>query len=200
MSNIAQETIDLLNLLGQCYIPLVGFVEDNYIHEDLDNEFLMDILNLEDENEHYDVILDFEDDDNNGIRFKKWFLEAKSKIEIPFESIILQFPKDYWVNDKPHLLSKPHKIYEWYNDCTDSEDNINSRHYIKINVMYEKITISSKIKGSPITIDDILFATRGMCLDGYRYVVDRTEGGYTIKSRIWTGLLILEPGIDNFST
>lgn len=192
MANVAQETVNLLNLLGQCYTPLFGFVGDNYIPEDLDDEFLMDILNTEYEKEHYDVR--FEGDDINIIIFKKWFLEEKSKIELPYESIILKFPNDYWVNGKPYLLNKPDKIYEWYNDCTNPENNISSRDYITINTMYEKITISSKIKGSPITIEDILFATRGMCLDGSRDVVDMSEGGYKIKSRIGTGLLILVKG------
>jgi len=110
----------------------------------------------------------------------------------------LKLPSNYWTYGKPHLLSSPNKIYEWYNDCHDTKFNIDSKSYIEINILYEKITISSKEKGSPITIEDILFATRGMCLDGDRYVCSMDHGGYKLKERMGTSLLVLEPGIENF--
>jgi hypothetical protein len=128
----------------------------------------------------------------------KWFLEEKSKIKIVYDTVILILPNDYWTEGKPHLIHSPNKIYEWYNHCSNKKDNISSRQYIKINIKYEKITISSREKGSPITIEDILFATRGMCLGGDRYVVDMEHGGYKLKERMGNSLLVLEPGIENF--
>lgn len=202
MSEIAKETVKLLNLLGQCYTAFGEFDEDefddeeedgvfNRIKKDVDDEFLMKILNTEYSKKHYD----FKPDDY--ISFKSWFLEEKSKIELVYDTVILKLPSNYWNYGKPHLLASPKKIYEWYNDNSEEKYNISSRSYIKINIKYEKITISSKEKGSPLTIEDILFATKGMCLDMDRYVVDMDQGGYKLKERMGNSLLVLGPGIEN---
>jgi hypothetical protein len=192
MSKKAEETIKLLNLLGQCYNAYDGFSENNEIKEDLDDDFLMDILNTEYSKEHYDLKPD------DYISFKIWFLERESETEIVYDTVILKLPNDYWNSGKPHLLTSPKKIFEWYNDSSEESNNISSRPYIKINIKYEKITISSKEKGSPINFEDVLFATRGMCLDGDRYVVNMDYGGYKLRERMGNSLLVLEPGIENF--
>jgi hypothetical protein len=192
MSEIAQETVNLLNFLGQCYNAYDGFDKNNNVKENLDDEFLMDILNTELSEEHYDILPD------DYIRFKIWFLEEQADTELVYDTVILKFPADYWVNGKPHLLSSPNKVYEWHNDNKDENLNLRSRSYIKVNIKYEKITISAKEKGSPLTIEDVLFATKGMCLDGNRYVVDADQGGYKIKGRMGNSLFVLEPGIENY--
>jgi hypothetical protein len=191
MSKITQETIKLLNLLGQCYYAYGYFDEYNIVIEDIDDEFLMGILNTKYSKDHYHIR------HNEYINFETWFLEEQSETEVVYDTVILKFPNDYWFDGKPHLLSSPNKIYEWYNDNEDEKLNIRSRSYIKIDIMYEKITISSKEKGSPLTIEDILFATRGMCLDGDRYLVNMDYGGYKIKERMGNSLLVLEPEIEN---
>jgi hypothetical protein len=188
MSQIAEETVKLLNLLGQCYHGYKGFDNGNEIEYDKNDKFLMNVLETKYEKKHYEIDLD------EYIIFETWFLEQEAKKEVVYDTVILKYPDDYWTYGKPCLLDEPSEIYEWYGD-------FNSKPYIKINSMYEKITISSKLKGSSITIEDILFATRGMCLDGWRYVVSFNEGGgYKLKERMGNNLLVLEPGLDNFST
>ena len=194
MSDTAERTVNLLNLCGQCYHGFVGFDDDNEIIKNVDDKFLVDVLNTEYQKKHYEI------KQNGIITFELWFLEEESKIELVYDKVILKLPADYWTGGKPYLLESPNKIYEWYDDCKKEEYNINSRPYIQINNKYEKITISRKEKGSPITIEDVLFATRGMCLDGSRYVVNMDRGGYKIKERVGDSLLVLEPGIENFES
>ena len=189
MSEIAEETVKLLNLCGQCY---PGFDEDNEVISNIEDKFLIDILNTEYPEKHYEI------KENNSINFKSWFLEQESKTEIVYDTVILVLPDTYWIHGKPHLLDSPDKIHEWYNHCTEEKYNMNSRPYITINIKYEKITISCKEKGSPITIEDVLFATRGMCLDGGVYVADMNQGGYKLKERMGNSLFVLEPRINNF--
>ena len=190
MTELAEKTIKLLNLLGQCYTAFATFDDDNKIKEDVGDKFLMDILNTEYPKEHYVIRK------NDYISFKRWFLEEKSNTELIYDKVVLKLPNDYWHSGKPRSILN-NKIYQWYNDCSEEKYNIDSRHYIKINIMYEKITISSKEKGSPITIEDVLFATRGMCLDEFRVVADMDQGGYKLKERMGNSLLVLEPGIEN---
>jgi len=196
MSQIAEETVKLLNLLGQCYHGYQGFDNGNETENDVNDEFLMNVLNTKYDKEHYTIYLD------EYINFETWFLEQEAKKEVVYDTVILKFPDDYWAYGKPRLLAESSEIYEWYNECKEEKSNIKSRQYIKINLMYEQITISAKLKGSPITIEDILFATRGMCLDGWRKIVDICEGdgGYKLKQRMGNSLLVLEPGLDNSST
>jgi len=191
MSKIAEETIKLLNLCGQCYTGNGEFDEDNEVKEDVDDEFLMDILNTEYPEKHYDI------KKNGYIVFKCWILEKVSKTELVYDTVILKLPDNYWTYDKPHLIGETNKIYEWYNHCSEEQNNISSRPYITINIKYEKITISSREKGFPITIEDVLFATRCMCLDEFRCVVDMDQDGYKLKERMGNSLLVLEPGIEN---
>jgi hypothetical protein len=47
MAKVAEETIKLLNLLGQCYNGFGEFNEDNEIKVDEDDDFIMNILNTE---------------------------------------------------------------------------------------------------------------------------------------------------------
>ena len=190
MSEVAEETIKLLNLCGQCYIATNEFDDDNEVKQDINDKFLVDILDAKFSKKHYKV------KQNNYIKFKCWFLEQKSKEEIAYDTVILMLPSDYWSEGKPHLISN-NQIHEWYNDCSLILDNINSRPYITINNKYQKITISSREKGSPITIEDVLFATRGVCLDQYRVVADMDQDGYKLKERMGNSLLVLEPGIEN---
>lgn len=195
MSELAEETVKLLNLLGRCYHGYEGFDIGNEIVNDVNDKFLINVLNTKYDKEHYTIDLD------EYINFETWFLEKESEKEVVYDTVVLKYPDNYWTYGKPTLISEPDEIYEWYNECKKEKSNINSRSYIKINIMYEKITISSKLKGSPITLEDILFATRGMCLDGWRCVVDIDEGdgGYKIKERMANSLLVLEPGLDNLS-
>lgn len=124
---------------------------------------------------------------------------------IPYQTVILKYKDGYWTYGKPHKLTDSDKIFEWYG---------NLKPYMKINDPYMKITISAEEsrrdssenqrfsleKGVFLTIEDILFATRGMALDDTRIVVDISEGGYRRLSKISEKLLVLEPNMNNIST
>ena len=169
-------SINLLNFFGKQYNVLDGFSDDHEMFYVEDDDFIMDILNQEHVPNHYDIA------EADSVIFKKWFLVSKSKITVPFKEVILKIPSNYWIEGKPHMIGKPGKIYEWYNNYHYQNDNLSSRKYIHVDIMYEKITISSTDKGSPLCIEDILFATKGLCLDGHRFVVDNWgDTGYQLK-------------------
>ncbi len=76
---------------------------------------------------------------------------------------------------------------------------IKSRSYIKINKPFSEIAISADKKGSDLTIDDILFSNRAMCVDGNKYVVKSYTDpfkGYRILYD-YNGELLLESNVDN---
>ena len=88
--------------------------------------------------------------------------------------------------------------FRWYNKNETSHLNIKNRKYIKINSDYRVVTLSSQRKGSPITVEDIFFATRAFCLDNDRYIVDPDEGGYFVLNsceRSNKSYLTLQPGM-----
>jgi hypothetical protein len=173
-----------LNLLGKIYSSGRGFVPEI---EKKDN-----ILVIYDycDDEYYDY--------NQCVK--------RSKKTIDIEKIIIKFSENTWYGD----------LVEWYNN-TDEENKkmengrysdeykehyktykllnaINSKNYISIIEPFMEIHIDAKIKGSKITIDDVLFATRGLCIDHQRNINSFTEIKKTKK------MLILEPDIDNFSS
>ncbi|ARF12158.1 hypothetical protein Klosneuvirus_3_293 [Klosneuvirus KNV1] len=70
-----------------------------------------------------------------------------------------------------------------------------TRKYITVDNPFWEIRIDANIKGSPITIDDVLFATRALMADHTRTI----NGGYKVVQET-NDILILEPDIDNFSS
>jgi hypothetical protein len=171
-----------LNLLGKFYSSGRGFVPEI--------EKINNIM----------VIYDYNDDEYYN--YNQCIKRATKTIDI--EKIIIKFSKNDWYGD----------LVEWYNDNEKQKienerysdeykehyktykllDTINSRNYINIIKPFMEIHIDAKIKGSKITIEDVLFASRGLCIDHQRNINSFTEIKKTKK------MLILEPDIDNFST
>ena len=69
--------------------------------------------------------------------------------------------------------------------------------YITVNDPFMKVTISEELKGSEITLEDILIATNALAVDQYRTM--NHGNGYRIIGE-HDDTLILEPDIDNFSS
>jgi len=121
--------------------------------------------------------------------------EEDSQIEVEYDTVKIMFegrPRDYW-------FRMPDE--DWYNKHNFNPYNhgqglptLDSRPYIDVIDRYMKVHVSKQKKGSPITLDDILFATRALCADGTR-VIDE----YKILSDN-NSTLVLVPTIDNFST
>lgn len=105
---------------------------------------------------------------------------------VPFEQVIVKYIEDTW-------YVKPQD--EWYNEKgIELRLPLMSNYpYISVVDPYMEVHISARDKGSPITLYDILFATRALMKDGFR-VID----GYKVISMDNT-TLTLEPDIDNFS-
>ena len=121
--------------------------------------------------------------------------EEDSKIEIEYDTVKIMFEgrsRDYW-------FRMPDE--DWYNKHNFNPYNhwqglstLDTRPYISVINRYMEVHISKQKKGSPITLDDILFASRALCMDHSR-VIDE----YKILSDN-NSTLILVPTIDNFST
>ena len=114
-----------------------------------------------------------------------------SQIEVEYNIVKIMFQgesRDYWYR-------MPYE--DWYNIKKYNRGGLptlDTRPYIDVIDRYMKVHVSKEKKGSPITLNDILFASRALCADGTR-VIDR----YKILSDN-NSTLILVPTIDNFST
>jgi len=121
--------------------------------------------------------------------------DEDSEIEIEYDIVKIMFEgraKDYW-------FRMPDE--DWYNEDNLNPYNngqglptLNTRPYIWVINRYMEVHILKKQKQSSITLDDILFASRALCMDHSR-VIDE----YKILSET-NSILVLVPTIDNFST
>ena len=103
-----------------------------------------------------------------------------------------------WFDDKDVLIDAPVPWYELPSRTTEYNHillgALSDRQYIHVTVPYEEIEISSEDKGSPITIDDVLFACRGLCCGP-----DRSVSEFQVLSDDGSTLLLMAD-IDNWST
>ena len=120
-----------------------------------------------------------------------------SNVVIPFSKIVLKYSKDTWIEKPDNWFNKPSKWWIDYNNHLKpyALPYLNTRKYIKIDKPFMQITVSEEKKGSKLTIDDVLFATRGLMADDTRIV----DGGYKIL-KVTKDTLTIEPKIDNWST
>jgi len=122
--------------------------------------------------------------------------EEDSKIEIEYDTVKIMFEgraRDYWFRMPDEDWYNKHNFNPYNNG--QGLPTLNTRPYIMVINRYMEVHISKKQKGSPITLDDILFASRGLCMDHSR-VIDE----YKILSDDNSSTLVLVPTIDNFST
>jgi len=99
------------------------------------------------------------------------------------------YPKKWYNMVNPHTRNRTDRKYRLKQLWT--------RKYITVdndNPFWE-VSIDANKKGSPITIDDVLFATRALMVDHTRTI----NGGYKVVQET-NDTLILEPDIDNFSS
>lgn len=177
--------IDELTTLGKMYHTGFGFrMEDtdvviNYGHNNYDSEN------------------DTEPDDTE-ISLAE-ILERANKT-VTYKKVVLKYTdEDYWYR---------YPARDWYNEKSSWWKNakfqnrllpfMSTRNYIKIVEKFMNVEIDSRIKGSPITLEDILFASRGLAMDDTRTVCN-CDGKYKIISSD-NDVLVLEPFIDNFSS
>jgi hypothetical protein len=133
------------------------------------------------------------------IRYDIDTLKEESGAELHFENVIIKFFEDTW-RGKPSMIGGG-----WFNKVDPAKKSLieghcgylpflNTRKYIKIIDPFMKVEISSKKKGAPITIEDVLFASRALAMNGWR-----TIGTFKILKNDGVNL-VLEPQTDNYST
>lgn len=191
----------ILNKLAQGYHSGLGFDRPEIRGNINDNDF----VNLLEEDYEYqgldaDEIYEEFFEDEETFTFDSCLLKDKAKLKLLYKTIILKYPVDYWYKRKTdEWYNQPSTWWKPYDKFKDRLlPYLNSRTYIKIDNPYMKVTISADDKGYELTIDDILFATRGLASDDTRCICEH-DTQYTILYDD-DNTLILRPNMDNFST
>lgn len=123
-------------------------------------------------------------------QFPDGYLELCGREALKFEKVIIKHDDpNYWeeIPDVWYTSSS-----EYYNTNSNVLP-VDSRKYIKIIKDFGLVEIDSNIKGSRITLDDVLFASRCFMRDGFR-CVDK----YKVIRVDNTSILEIEPCIDNY--
>lgn len=153
-----QKSLDLLNRLGKIYHAKWEFDWDNEAYGNYQSAIEALKNNVTVFLEDGDVISTIDE-----VELGKWYgsypnehpdhLKELSKMILSYKKIVLightewRFPK------------------EWYKHLVPS--------YIKINIPFKKITISSELKGTALTIADVLLASRFLTGDKYEIVIHK---------------------------
>lgn len=198
-------TLQILNRLGPLYNGYSGiYPEQNGkcsgIYSPDDEEIIQEALD-----NHLDVLA--EDDspiktveeasETGCVTIFYDYNEIKKNLNVPvnYKKVVIKFTGGHWYN-------LPKKWYNMVNPKTrDRSDRkyrlkqIWTRKYITVDNPFWEVSIDANKKGSPITIDDVLFATRALMADHTRTI----NGGYKVIQET-NDMLVLEPDIDNFST
>jgi hypothetical protein len=179
--------IFLLTTLGKMYHTGFGFQWELEIYKDEENGELCKFI------KDYAI----KEEDEMAI-FNTDTVKRLAKMIIPFRTVVLKYPKNYWIEKCD--TEWYNKESTWWKNCKVTNKLLpflNSRSYIIVNDPYMQISISAEKKGSSLTVDDILFATRGLAYDDTRTVAD--DEGYRVLC-ITEDTLTLEPVMDNYST
>lgn len=206
-----------LDMLGSGYCVDTGFYFYNHSCElrrnyDCDTKYITDLcmnFALNNEGQVYlsdangvqiTNILNVKDNDTIKIIFNKSCLETLSNRCVKYKTVIIKYQDtDYWES----IAGPDYKpTTEWFNDIKFNKWHrdwlpiMNTRPWITINEPFMQITLSSEIKGSLLTLNDILFASRGLSHIKYGTVVN--NNGYTILNDD-EHTLIIQPDIDHFA-
>ena len=196
--------IFILNKLSRLYNSSLGFNHDYEINEiySIHNSLLLiDAFRSKElvfdwgfvgiSNKEYKNIEQIKYDSSFCIYYdNKILLEEQAKLFVPYKTIIIKYMiQNNWKNNFPIWYNS--KINEWFNGVVLS--NLETRPYIKVKDIFMEVIVSSLEKGSNLTVDDILFATRALspCQDLY---INKGKGYKILSETIDT--LILEPDIN----
>lgn len=118
------------------------------------------------------------------IKFPKEYIEKEVSTLIPYKRVTIygsggSIKPTEWYNEKGYWIGLP---------------LLKTRKYIKIIRKFEEVLVDSDIKGSSLTIEDILFSTRALMHRG-----DRNIEGYRVVKE-GKDDLFLSASIDNNST
>lgn len=176
------EIIEELNYLGKIYHTGFGFMKEKNTNMVVNYGY------------------NFEDDDHDDELIEYDNLINRANKVVQYKKVILKFKSDYeWYNiPSTDWYNNPSKWWKGSKCKKSLLPYLSSRKYIEVVDRFTEIQINSDIKENSITLDDIMFATRGLALDDTRTVCN-FDDKYTILSSD-ENILVLAVGIDNFST
>jgi len=199
------KTIKVLNKLGPLYHSYFGIrVAENgstdhsgcdmeTIKEAIENEY--PVYNL-DTDEDLEIICDFDDRADYCIMYPYDDLIQELDSFIPYRTVIIKNGNTIWNTKPDHWYNKKTTRFTNYKGNLRSLPYLNTLNYITIDDPFEQVTVKSKLKGTLLTINDVLFATRGLMADE-----TRTVDSYEIVSVSEDKkTLIVKANIDNWST
>lgn len=131
---------------------------------------------------------------NIDVELSQECLQEDAQAPVEYSKIIIKYTDPNYWREKPsrEWYNQPSR---WFLNVTKPHlDYLQSRGYIKVLDPFMKVYLDADLKGNPLTYDDILFATRALCVDD-----TRTMNDYRILG-VRNGILELEPEIDNWST
>lgn len=147
---------ELLNNLAALYHPLYGFRWNNELYYEYDEA----VKALQNGEKLYSKgILIISKDELNPSKFYLYLPNEDYKQLEQLATTIMPYNKIILINKRGvYGLTEP-----WYEESKVKEfPPLNTKPYIIVNEMYKKITIDAKLKKLPITIDDVLFASRAL--------------------------------------
>lgn len=173
-----------LTFLGRIYHTGFGFIKEK------DSDMVINYgYNYDDDGlEHDDVSIPYNE-----------LIERANKT-VNYKKVILKFGPDFrWYKmPEQEWYNNPEGSGWWQNTERKLLPTLTTKPYIKIVNKFLEVEIDANLKGSPITLEDILFATRCLALDDTRTACNYNDT-YTVLSYS-KDVLVLDPGIDNFST
>jgi hypothetical protein len=186
-----EKAMTMLNNLGNIYHTYFGF--NNHSEHYVPNT-------EEDKQLFWSDYASHEEQDGEEI----WYdldlscVESAGNEMTPYSVVKLKLPEGYWTsyNASNEWYNKPSA---WWKDLKEPLQHLpylKSRGFITIARVGYEIVVSAAEKGIPLTIEDILFAARGLAMDDTRTVA---TDGFNILS-YEDGVLVLEPKTDNWST
>jgi hypothetical protein len=193
----SKETITTLNALGPLYHSTFGFHPRN--KDDTTFEFCTDNHDLIEWYEDYCDSTAIEEDLESKeitifVNLEQVFSHARNVV--PYQNIIIKYQCDQWKNMPDFYYNR--RSSWWSQLSPDSHLNnyilpfLNTCTYITVFQSFMEVHLSRDIKGSRLTINDILFATRALLIDDCRTI----NYGYTVIQNT-PDTLIIEPQVDS---
>ena len=199
------ETIKVLNKLGPLYHSYFGIrVDENGCTDCSGCDIETIKLAIEDEYTVYNLdtdedlkdICDFDDKADYCIMYPYDDLIQESDSFIPYKTVIIKNGNTKWTTKPDYWYNKKTTWFTNYKGKLRSLPYLNTLNYITIDDPFEQVTVRSNLKGTMMTINDILFASRGLMADD-----TRTVDSYEIVSVSEDKkTLIIKANIDNWST
>lgn len=195
-----EQVIDTLNAIGPLYHSTLGIYPK---HVDTDNkngtcELVTNDDHIVDWYQMYcDSVEDY-DEECGESTLSIAFFSVYNHLHhvVPYKSIIIKYQSSEQWKTLPEFWYN--RTSEWWAKApVDVQKYIlpflNSRSYITVFQSFMEVHLSAEQKGSMLTIDDILFATRALLIDDCRVI----DGGYKLISVSGNETLILEPISDS---